>query len=60
MMESGEDAMGVVRVLTFGTYDLYHVGHVSILERARALGDQLVVGVSSDALNIQKKRGLPM
>jgi choline-phosphate cytidylyltransferase len=43
------------RVITFGTYDVLHVGHVRILQRARALGDYLVVGVSSDALNVSKK-----
>ena len=41
-------------VITFGTFDLLHVGHVNILERSRALGDQLVVGVSSDAFNKSK------
>lgn len=42
-------------VITFGTFDVLHVGHLRILERARALGDRLVVGVSSDALNRSKK-----
>ena len=42
-------------VLTFGTFDVLHVGHLRILKRAAALGDRLVVGVSSDALNIAKK-----
>jgi glycerol-3-phosphate cytidylyltransferase len=48
------------RVVTFGTFDVLHIGHVSILERARALGDWLVVGVSSDALNLSKKGRLPI
>ncbi|HEX8904453.1 MAG TPA: adenylyltransferase/cytidyltransferase family protein [Longimicrobiaceae bacterium] len=48
------------RVITFGTFDVFHVGHVSILERARALGDYLVVGVSSDDLNLRKKGRLPV
>ncbi len=47
-------------VLTFGTFDVLHVGHVSILERARALGDRLIVGVSSDALNLAKKGRRPV
>ena len=47
-------------VITFGTFDLLHYGHVRILERARALGDRLVVGVSSDALNIKKKQRAPI
>jgi glycerol-3-phosphate cytidylyltransferase len=42
-------------VITFGTFDVLHVGHLRILERARSLGDRLVVGVSSDALNWSKK-----
>ncbi|HEY0127315.1 MAG TPA: adenylyltransferase/cytidyltransferase family protein [Blastococcus sp.] len=42
-------------VLTFGTFDVFHVGHLAILERAAALGDRLVVGVSSDELNVAKK-----
>lgn len=46
------------RVLTFGTFDVFHVGHLRILERARALGDRLVVGVSTDALN-ESKKGRP-
>ena len=47
-------------VVTFGTFDVLHVGHVRILERARALGDRLVVGVSSDALNLAKKGRAPV
>lgn len=42
-------------VITFGTFDVLHVGHLRILKRARALGDRLVVGVSSDRLNVSKK-----
>lgn len=42
-------------VITFGTYDVFHVGHLRVLERARSLGDRLVVGVSSDSLNQRKK-----
>ena len=43
-------------VVTFGTYDLFHVGHLNILRRAKDLGDRLVVGVSSDELNFRKKQ----
>ncbi len=39
------------RVLTYGTFDLFHVGHIRLLERARALGDYLVVGLSTDEFN---------
>lgn len=48
------------RIVTFGTFDVLHIGHVSILERARALGDHLSVGVSSDALNLAKKGRRPV
>ncbi|PPE73656.1 glycerol-3-phosphate cytidylyltransferase [Solimonas fluminis] len=48
------------RVITFGTFDVLHVGHILILERARALGDHLTVGVSSDELNYSKKQRYPI
>jgi glycerol-3-phosphate cytidylyltransferase len=47
------------RIITFGTFDLFHFGHVNVLRRARALGDWLVVGVSSDELNAHKKGRRP-
>ena len=46
-------------IITFGTYDLLHVGHIRLLSRARELGDRLVVGVSSDQLNFSKKNKYP-
>ena len=49
-----------VTVITFGTFDILHVGHLRVIERARALGDRLVVGVSSDALNLEKKGREPV
>lgn len=48
------------RVITFGTFDLFHYGHLMILERAAKLGDELFVGVSSDALNFSKKARYPI
>jgi glycerol-3-phosphate cytidylyltransferase len=48
------------RVITFGTFDLFHIGHLNVLRRARALGSRLVVGVSSDALNVAKKQKPPV
>jgi glycerol-3-phosphate cytidylyltransferase len=42
------------RIITFGTYDLFHIGHLRILERAKQEGDYLIVGVSSDELNEKK------
>jgi glycerol-3-phosphate cytidylyltransferase len=47
-------------VITFGTFDVLHVGHVRVLNRAAALGDRLVVGVSSDRLNFAKKGRNPV
>jgi glycerol-3-phosphate cytidylyltransferase len=47
-------------VITFGTFDVFHVGHLRVIERAAALGDRLVVGVSADALNMRKKDRLPV
>ena len=46
-------------VITYGTFDIFHAGHVRMLRRARELGDRLYVGVSTDEFNIQKgKRSL--
>lgn len=43
-------------VITFGTFDLCHVGHINLLERAKKFGDRLIVGVSTDKLNYEKKK----
>lgn len=43
------------RVITYGTYDLLHYGHVNLLRRARALGDYLIVVLSSDEFNWREK-----
>ncbi|WP_179722575.1 adenylyltransferase/cytidyltransferase family protein [Petropleomorpha daqingensis] len=56
-MQHGEHAKIVI---TFGTFDVFHIGHLRILERARLLGDHLIVGVSSDALNMSKKDRPPV
>jgi len=47
-------------VITFGTFDVLHVGHVRVLNRAAEFGDRLVVGVSSDRLNFSKKGRNPV
>jgi choline-phosphate cytidylyltransferase len=47
-------------VITFGTFDVFHVGHLRVIERAASFGDRLVVGVSADALNLRKKDRLPV
>ena len=50
--------MGKVIGYTQGTYDMFHIGHLNILERSAALGDELIVGVSTDEL-IQHYKGMP-
>lgn len=42
------------RILTYGTYDLLHYGHIRLLKRAKDLGDYLIVAVSSDEFNAEK------
>ncbi len=46
-------------VITFGTFDLLHIGHIRLLKRAAELGDKLIVGVSSDAFSYEKKEHYP-
>lgn len=43
------------RVITYGTFDLLHYGHINLLQRARALGDYLVVALSTDQFNWNSK-----
>lgn len=45
----------MTKVITYGTYDLLHYGHIRLLERAKALGDYLIVGVTADGFD--KARG---
>lgn len=47
-------------VITFGTFDVLHMGHIRVLERAKELGGRLIVGVSSDELNLSKKQRAPV
>lgn len=44
------------RVITYGTYDLLHIGHINLLKRAKALGDYLVVALSTDEFNLGKHK----
>lgn len=44
------------RVITYGTFDLLHYGHINLLRRAKMLGDYLIVGLSTDEFNWNSKR----
>lgn len=44
------------KVITYGTFDLLHPGHINILKRAKELGDYLIVGLSTDEFNLQKHK----
>ncbi len=47
--------LGLKIVLTSGTFDLFHIGHAQYLEKAKSLGDLLIIGVDSDAKVKQRK-----
>ena len=47
---------GLKTVITYGTFDLIHRGHINILKRAKELGDYLIVGLSSDSFNQIKNK----
>ena len=44
------------RVITYGTFDLLHYGHINLLRRAKALGDYLIVALSTDEFNWREKQ----
>lgn len=44
------------RVITYGTFDLLHYGHINLLRRAKAMGDYLIVALSTDEFNWQEKQ----
>lgn len=46
----------MIKILTYGTYDLLHIGHINLLARAKALGDFLIVGLSTDEFNAGKHK----
>ena len=47
---------GMKRVITYGTFDLLHYGHINLLRRAKELGDYLIVGLSTDEFNWNEKQ----
>lgn len=44
----------MIKVITYGTFDLFHIGHLNMLKRLKGLGDYLIVGVSTDEFNLEK------
>ncbi len=44
------------KIITYGTYDLLHLGHINLLKRAKSLGDYLIVGLSTDNFNSIKHK----
>ena len=43
------------RIITYGTFDLLHYGHINLLKRAKELGDYLIVALSTDEFNLNEK-----
>ena len=42
------------RVITYGTFDMFHIGHLRLLQRLKGMGDELIVAVSTDEFSLQK------
>jgi glycerol-3-phosphate cytidylyltransferase len=54
-MLNNKRSVGMKRVITYGTFDLLHYGHINLLRRAKALGDYLIVVISTDEFNWNEK-----
>ena len=50
------DGVFMKKIITYGTYDLLHWGHINLLKRAKGLGDHLTVGLSTDEFNSRKHK----
>lgn len=48
--------MKKTQIITYGTFDLLHIGHIRLLRRAKSLGDHLIVGLSTDEFNSIKHK----
>lgn len=56
-MDQGREVDNMKRVITYGTFDLLHYGHINLLRRAKMLGDYLIVALSTDEFNrIEKQK----
>jgi glycerol-3-phosphate cytidylyltransferase len=51
-----KEAKGMRRIITYGTFDLLHYGHINLLKRARSFGEYLIVALSTDEFNWNEKR----
>ncbi len=56
MLFSAREVNKMKRVITYGTFDLLHYGHINLLRRARQMGDYLIVALSTDEFNWREKQ----